>query len=99
MVERFGAVAASAARAMAAAKGLPRLELVYRAGIVLSLLLGVVVRVIGQVANVPSLWMDEADWARRLISRSPFSFNFRPFGYMWLEKELVSLFGATEFWL
>lgn len=99
MVDRFGAVVARAVAAVATAKALPRLELAYRAAVVVSLLLGVVVRVIGQLVSVSSLWMDEAEWARRLIARSPFSFRFRPFGYMWAEKELVSVFGATEFWL
>lgn len=99
MDDRFGAVVARAVATLAAIKALPGLELVYRFAVVASLILGVVVRVMGQLVSVSSLWMDEAEWARRLLTRSPFSFRFRPFGYMWAEKELVTVFGATEFWL
>jgi hypothetical protein len=71
----------------------------YRAGMLALLLFGALLRLIGWLTNASSLWMDEASWARKLMSQSVFAFRFRPIGFMWFEKQLVTLFGPTEFWL
>ncbi len=70
-----------------------------RTVIVLLVVFGVVLRLQGQFWSPSGLWFDEAVWARRVIERSPFSHNIRPFAFMGLTKALCAWFGATEFWL
>ncbi len=67
--------------------------------IVLLVVIGVALRLQGQLTEPSGLWFDEAVWARRVMERSPFAHSIRPFGFMWLTKVLATWFGATEFWL
>jgi len=65
----------------------------------LIVLFGVVLRLLGYLTTPSGLWMDEAGWAKKLITKSVLEHRFRPVGFMWLEKQLVELFAPNEFWL
>jgi hypothetical protein len=62
-------------------------------------LFGVALRVAGTWTDAFSLWLDEALWAKRLVSAPLHTLTIRPIGLMWTTKQLVTFFGATEFWL
>jgi hypothetical protein len=77
----------------------PASERAYRVSVVAILAFGLALRWVGYLGNPASLWMDEATWARRMITRSIFEHRFRPIGFMAVQKAIVSEFGPSEFWL
>lgn len=70
----------------------------YRAAIVLTLLLGIYLRVIGWLADKTSFWMDEALWATRLMDQPLLSLGIRPVGFMGITRAVVRVMGAREVW-
>jgi hypothetical protein len=64
----------------------------------LSLVLGVFLRVNGWLGHHISFWMDEALWASRLLHRPLINLGIRPIGFVAITRALVRLFGATEVW-
>ncbi len=76
-----------------------RQDRAYRTAQALLLLFGVVLRLIGYITAPSGLWLDEANWAKKLLNRPIAEFRFRPLGFMWTEKQLVGLFEPNEFWL
>lgn len=101
-----------AARAAKDERRAPGRPLVHRArrsptriALDLAIALGVALRV-AQYAAHRSLWLDEAALAANIIHRSfaalarPLDFaQVAPLGFLWLEKAIVSLFGASEWTL
>lgn len=71
----------------------------YRLVALAVILIGILLRLQGQVTRGSELWLDEAVWGSRVGVQSPFAQNIRPFGFMWATKVLVNCFGTTEFWL
>jgi hypothetical protein len=79
--------------------GAPLGERLYWAGLALTLLLGVFLRVNGYAGQQISLWLDEALWAPRFVNQPLLTLGIRPIGFVWLTRLLVHTFGATEIWL
>jgi hypothetical protein len=74
-------------------------ERAYKLAVLTVIVVGLLLRLQGQITVISELWLDEAVWGSRVGIQSPFSHNIRPFGFMWASKLLVNWFGATEFWL
>ncbi len=75
-----------------------REDRVYKIGIALSLLLGLILRVSGQYFDQSSMWFDEGAWANRLVERSILNMPIRPIAFMWLSKQFITIFDTSEFW-
>lgn len=71
--------------------------LAHRIGIGLLLLVGFWLRCRGVLWDVVALDLDEASWARRLLTKPLTELLIRPPGYMALTKLVVELFGPWEF--
>jgi hypothetical protein len=76
----------------------PPQERAYWLGLLSVLLLGAFLRLNGYLWNQGSFWLDEALWAPRFVDWPLQKLGIRPIGYVWLTRQLVTLFGATEFW-
>jgi len=64
--------------------------------VLLALLLGTWLRLRGYVFDPPTLWLDEAFWAIRILEKPITQCRIRPVGFVYLTKWLVQAFGATE---
>jgi hypothetical protein len=60
------------------------------------LALGVFLRLNGYLGEQISLWLDEALWAQRFVSKPILSLGIRPAGFVWLTRCVVSVLGASE---
>jgi len=58
--------------------------------------LGLWLRCRGYLFSTMPLWLDEANWAIRLIKKPLIEHLIRPIGFMALSKALVNVFGASE---
>lgn len=70
----------------------------YWAALAAVLALGVFLRLNGYLGEQISLWLDEALWAQRFVSKPILSLGIRPVGFVWLTRCIVTAFGATEIW-
>ena len=73
-------------------------QLAFRWALIGIILLGLGLRLAGHVGHPIAFWQDEAFWAKRLLQKPLLQLTIRPIAYMWITKELVETFGATEFW-
>jgi hypothetical protein len=69
---------------------------VYWAALSLALLLGTFLRLNGYLGKQISFWLDEALWAPRFVDWPLLKLGIRPIGFVWLTRQIVSTFGATE---
>src|SRR3954468_14818334 len=67
-----------------------------RLATVLIVALGIWLRLRGFLFSTQSLWLDESDWAIRLIDRPLSEHLIRPIGFMALSKALAWLFSPSE---
>lgn len=70
----------------------------YAIAVLVTLALGVFLRVNGWLRHDPSFWMDEALWASRLLSWPLLNLGIRPVGFMGITRFVVQLLGAREVW-
>ena len=70
----------------------------YEVALVITLIVGVFLRVNGWLGHHISFWMDEALWASRLLHRPLMSLGIRPVGFMGITLGVVRMFGAKEVW-
>lgn len=75
------------------------LDVSYRLALGVVLFLGVAVRLVGHIGDPIGLWLDEALWAKRLVTEPLWTLTIRPIGYMWATRQLVNVLGPSEFWL
>jgi len=68
-------------------------ERAFRLAVLSSLLLGLWLRVWGYLIDPPSLWLDEAYWAVKAITRSAAEAQIRPIGFMQVTSWLIQVFG------
>lgn len=71
----------------------------YWAALLLSVSLGIFLRLNGYLGQPISLWLDEALWAPRFVSWPLLSLGIRPIGFVWLTRLLINAFGPSEIWL
>lgn len=60
------------------------------------LVLGAFLRLNGYLGEQISLWLDEALWAERFVTKPVLSLGIRPIGFVWLTRGVVAVLGATE---
>ncbi len=60
------------------------------------LLIGTWLRLRGYILDPPTLWLDEAFWAMRILEKPITECKIRPVGFVYLTKWLVLALGATE---
>ncbi len=70
----------------------------YEVALVITLMVGLFLRVNGWLGHHISFWMDEALWASRMLRWPLLELGIRPVGFMGITRLLVSLFGAREVW-
>jgi hypothetical protein len=68
----------------------------YWGALAVVLALGTFLRLNGYLGEQISLWLDEALWAQRFVSKPILSLGIRPIGFVWLTRCFVALFGAGE---
>jgi Dolichyl-phosphate-mannose-protein mannosyltransferase len=60
------------------------------------LALGTFLRLNGYLGPQISFWLDEALWAPRFVEWPLLKLGIRPIGFVWLTRQIVSAFGASE---
>lgn len=70
----------------------------YEIALVVTVALGVFLRVNGWLGHHISFWMDEALWASRLLKWPLLQLGIRPVGFMGITRAVVHVFGAREVW-
>lgn len=95
LAPRSAAVVWAQARWRAAAAA-PASQRVYWAALSVVLLLGTFLRLNGYLGTQISFWLDEALWAPRFVDWPLLKLGIRPIGFVWLTRQIVSTFGATE---
>ncbi len=57
---------------------------------------GWLLRARGYLWNPPAFWLDECSWAMNLVELPLLELCIRPIGFMWLSRELASVFSLSE---
>jgi uncharacterized membrane protein len=68
----------------------------FRLAVLSALLVGTWLRLRGYILDPPTLWLDEAAWAMRVLERPISRCSYRPVGFVVVTKWLVQALGATE---
>lgn len=73
-------------------------EKAYAIAVLLTLLLGLFLRLRGWLGPPVSFWQDEANWATRTLYWPLLKLGIRPIGFMAITRAVVHVFGAREVW-